>query len=59
MLPNRPQTESMNQTDRHSQLSPIGELANIARFGRQSLVAQGRQDGVQEGPQAAGHQRFG
>jgi hypothetical protein len=29
----------MNQTDRHSQLSPNGELANIARFG-QSVFAQ-------------------
>jgi hypothetical protein len=30
----------MNQTDRHSQLSPNGELANIARFGCQSVFAQ-------------------
>ena len=34
-----PQTESMNQTDPHSQLSLNGELANIARFG-QSVFAQ-------------------
>ena len=32
--------ESINQTDRHSRLSPNGELANLARFACQSVFAQ-------------------
>jgi len=34
--------ESINQTDRHSRLSPNGELANLARFACQSVFAQDR-----------------